>query len=123
LAVSQETLTIIGVGIALAGIIFASNGQLGDRIDRLDARLDRLEIRIGRLETLIGRIETRMDQLETRVDHLDVRLAAVEKETARVIGFLEGSDVTGHSSSSHRSSAEGEDVGAEPLLPRTSLPG
>ena len=33
MAVSQETLTIIGVGIALAGIIFVSNGQIGDRID------------------------------------------------------------------------------------------
>ena len=116
MAVSQETLTILGVGIALAGIIFASNGQISDRIDRLDARLDRLETRIGRLET-------RMDRLEIRVDRLDVRLAAVEKETARIIGFLEGSDITGLPLPSHGAPAEADGAGVEPLLPRTSLSG
>ena len=60
MAVSQETFTIIGVGIALAGIIFASNGRLGDRIDRVETRL-----------------------------------AAVEKETARTGGLLEGLGLTG----------------------------
>ena len=60
MAVSQETFTIIGVGIALAGIIFASNGRLGDRIDRVESRL-----------------------------------AAVEKETARTGGLLEGLGLTG----------------------------
>ena len=59
MAVSQETFTIIGVGIALAGIIFASNGRLGDRIDRLETRL-----------------------------------AAVEEETARNGGLLEGLGLT-----------------------------
>ena len=102
MAVSQETLAILGVGIALAGIIFTSNGQLSARIDRL---------------------ESRMDRLETRMDRLDVRLAAVEREAARIIGFLEGSDTTGHSPSPLRSPAEGEGVGVEPLPPRTSLPG
>ena len=104
MAVSQETLAILGVGIALAGIIFTSNGQLGDRIDRLESRIDRLE---------------------TRIDRLDVRLAAVERETARIIGLLEGRDITGLPLPSHGAPAEADGAGAsvEPLLPRTSLPG
>ena len=95
MAVSQETLTIIGVGIALAGIIFASSGQLGDRIDRL----------------------------ENRIDRMDVRLAAVEGETARIIGLLEGRDVTGLPLPSHGTPGKADGDGVEALLPRTSLPG
>lgn len=102
MAVSQETLAILGVGIALAGIIFASNGQLGDRIDGLDTRLDRLE---------------------NRIDRMDIRLAAVERETARIIGLLEGRDITGLPLPSYRAPAEADGAGVKPLLPRTSLPG
>lgn len=102
MAASQETLTIVGVGIALGGIIFAGNGQLGKRIERLDARIDRME---------------------NRIDRLDVRLAAVEKETARIIGLLEGIGIAGYSIPSHRAPAEVDGAGAAPLLPHSSLPG
>ena len=102
MAVSRETLTILGVGIALAGIIFAGNGQLGDRIERLESRIDRLE---------------------DRIDRMDIRLAAVERETARIIGLLEGRDVTGIPLPSHGAPAESDGAGVEPLLPRTRLPG
>ena len=95
MAVSQETLAILSVGIALAGIIFASNGQLGDRIDRL----------------------------ENRIDRMDIRLAALERETARIIGLLEGRDITGLPLPSHGAPAATDGAGMKPLLPRISLPG
>ena len=90
MAVSRETLTIVGVGIALAGIIFASNGHLGDRIDRLDGGIDRLE---------------------SRIDQLDVRLAAVGKETARIIGLPEGIGVTGYTVPSNRRNIQKSTLG------------
>ena len=102
MAVSQETLTIFGVGIALAGIIFASNGQLGDRI---------------------GRLEGSIDRLEGRIDRLDARLAVVERETGRIIGLLEGIGMTEYPLPSHRAPAEIDGASVESVLPSPSLPG
>ena len=95
MAVSRETLAILGVGIALAGMIFASNGQINDRIDRLETRLDRVE----------------------------VRLAAVEKETARIGGLLEGRDISDLPLPSRRSPEETEGARLEPSSSPATLPG
>ena len=102
MAVSQETLTILGVGIALAGIIFTSNQQLDERIDRLDARIDRLEVRLDRVE---------------------IRLAALEKETARIGGLLEGRDIGSLSLPSRRAPGEADGARVEPSSPPATLPG
>ena len=67
--------TILLVGIALAGVMH--NGQM-----RLESRLTAVE----------GRLESRLTAVEGR---LESRLLAVEKETARLGGLLEGLGLVG----------------------------
>ena len=69
ITIDGSVIAILGVGIALAGLILKLHRDTNDRIDRIETRIDRLE--------------TRMDRLETRVQ-------AVESGLSRVEGFIEG---------------------------------
>ena len=50
---TPEIWTIIGVGIALASLILASNRQLSARIERLETRVNDLDRRMAHLEGLL----------------------------------------------------------------------
>ena len=110
--------TVIGVGIALAGLILAAirdsrvtarelrtdmrteveglEERLTKRIDEQDAKLARLDERLGRLEQGQARMDERLETLDERLGRLeqgqarlDERLGRQEQEQARLNGVLE----------------------------------
>ena len=106
---------VAALGLGLAGMVYVTRqfNRMGDRIndrfDRMDDRMTRLEERMGRLEQRQTRVEERLDRVDERLDRMDGRLDQlqvevkslgeglqnVEKEQARMLGFLEGRGVMG----------------------------
>ena len=106
---------VAALGLGLAGIVYVTRqfNRMGDRIndrfDRMDDRMTRLDERMGRLEQRQARVEERLDRVDERLDRMDGRLDQlqvevkslgeglqnVEKEQARMLGFLEGRGVMG----------------------------
>ena len=73
---TPEMWTVIGVGVALAGLLLNGQRDLSQRMDRLDARM--------------GRLDTRMDRLDTRMDRLETGHAELRERMAHLEGLLEG---------------------------------
>ena len=110
---------VAALGLGLAGMVYVTRqfNRMGDRInvqfermgdritrleDRMDDRMTRLEERMGGLEQRQARVEERLDRVDGRLDQLQVEvkglgegLQNVEKEQARMLGFLEGRGVMG----------------------------
>ena len=110
---------VAALGLGLAGMVYVTRqfNRMGDRInvqfermgnritrleDRMDDRMTRLEERMGGLEQRQARVEERLDRVDDRLDQLQVEvkglgegLQNVEKEQARMLGFLEGRGVMG----------------------------
>ena len=106
---------VAALGLGLAGMVYVTRqfNRIGDRIntrfDRMDDRMTRLEERMGGLEQRQARVEERLDRMDERFDRVDARLDRlqvevkglgeglqnVEKEQARMLGFLEGRGVMG----------------------------
>lgn len=82
IAIDGSVIAILGVGVALAGLILKLHRDTNSRIDRL---------------------ETRMDRLDARIDRLETRVQAVENGLSRVEGFIEGFLLTQARDSSERS--------------------
>lgn len=59
--------TIIGVGIALAGLLLNGQRGLGQRMDRLDARMDRLETGHSELRERMAHLEGLLDGLREAI--------------------------------------------------------
>ncbi len=79
--------TVIGVGIALAGLILATTrgirADMRVQLDRLDKRIDGLS---ARMDERIDGLSARQDQLAARMDE---RMGRLEQEQARMNGVLE----------------------------------
>ena len=63
--------------------------------DRLEKSFDRLEKSFDRLEKSFDRLEKNLSQLQIDVKSLGEGLQNVEKEQARMLGYLEGRGVMG----------------------------
>ena len=74
---SGEMIAILGVGVALAGMILTSSRGLRQDMVRLESRLDE---RINRLES----------RLREDMKQLTERMARVEHSQAKLEGLLEG---------------------------------
>ncbi len=114
----------LGLGLAGMVYVTRQFNRMGDRMndrfdrmddrmtrleERIDVRMTRLEERMGRLEQRQTRVEERLDRVDERLDRMDGRLDQlqvevkslgeglqnVEKEQARMLGFLEGRGVMG----------------------------
>ena len=80
---STEFWTIIGVGVALAGLqwrLYGSlNASLNGRMDRIEARMDRIEARMDRIEARLNEMGQRLSRLEGQVElllrglHIEIR--------------------------------------------------
>lgn len=83
--------TVLGLG--LAGMVYLTRqfNRLADRIGALEQRQTRVEERLDRLEE-------RLDQLQIEVRNMAEDLQNVEKEQARMLGFLEGRGIMGRAS-------------------------
>ncbi len=107
------------LSLGLAGLVYVTRqfNRMGDRMTRLDERMGsleqgqvRVEERLDRMDERMTRLEERMDERMTRFEErIDRRLNQmqgeikglgeglqnVEKEQARMLGFLEGRGVMG----------------------------
>ena len=68
---TNEILTILSVGIALAVLSVMLWGNTSTHISQVNNRIDRVEDRIGRLEV---RLDARIDKLDDRIDKLDAKI-------------------------------------------------
>ena len=64
---SAELIGILGVGIALAGVILSGLRGLGSRMDRLDARMDKLETRLAAVEHGQAKLEGLLEGLREAI--------------------------------------------------------
>ena len=80
---SPELIAILGVGIALAGLILRLNARI-DRVEsNLNARIDRLE---SNLNARIDRLES---SLNARIDGIQAELREVRDRLARLEGKVD----------------------------------
>ena len=54
MVMSQESITILGVGVALAGLILVQGNNVNQRIDHLVAELADVRERLARVETRLA---------------------------------------------------------------------
>ena len=99
-------ITVLGLGLAGIAYLTRQFNRLSDRMGNLeqrqarleehvDQRFERMEERFARMDERFDRIETRLDQLQDDVNNLREGLQNVEKEQARMLGYLEGRGVMG----------------------------
>ncbi len=84
---SPELIAILGVGVALAGLLWQGLRRLGAHIDRVE---DALNARIDRVEDSLS---ARMDRLEARMESIAEELREIRDRLSRLEGkvdFLEG---------------------------------
>ncbi len=77
---TPEMIAVVGVGVALAGLILSGQRSVNVRMDRIDARMDRLEGRMDRLESGQAELRERMAHLEGLLEGL--REAIVHRAAA-----------------------------------------
>ena len=87
--------TVLGLG--LAGMVYLTRqfNRLADRIGALEQRQTRVEERLGRVEERLDRFEESLARLRVQVENITEGLQSVEKEQARMLGFLEGRGIMG----------------------------
>ena len=103
-------ITVLGLG--LAGIVYLTRqfNRLADRMGNLEQRQARLEEYVNqrfahmdqrlahmedRVDQRFDRVEASLEQLQDDVKNLREGLQNVEKEQARMLGYLEGRGVMG----------------------------
>ena len=87
--------TVLGLG--LAGMVYLTRqfNRLADRIGALEQQQARVEERLDRFEERLDRFEESLGQLQVEVRNIAEGLQNVEKEQARMLGFLEGRGIMG----------------------------
>ena len=70
---TNEILTILSVGIALAMLLVMLWGNTSTHISQVNNRIDRVEDRIGRLEV---RLDARIDKLDAKIDKVEAKFDA-----------------------------------------------
>ena len=68
---TPEMIAVVGVGVALAGLILSGQRSVNVRMDRIDARMDRIDARMDRLEGRMDRLESGQAELRERMAHLE----------------------------------------------------
>ena len=90
-SLSQETITILTVGVALAGLILMNVGETRAEREamRAEARADRAEARVAREEM---RAEARADRAEGRADReaFEKKITRLVEQQGTLNGLVEG---------------------------------
>ena len=95
------TLFVGMLGLGLASLVYLTRqfNRLADRVGNLEqghARLEeRVDQRFDRMEENLSQLRDEVSQLRDEVRSLGEGLQNVEKEQARMLGFLEGRGVMG----------------------------
>ena len=82
-----EMITIIAVGVGLAGLIL--NGQKNIRA-QIDQRLDLIGQRLDLMDGRLDQMDVRFDQVDARFEKLEMRMGTMERQQAKLEGLLEG---------------------------------
>ena len=82
-----EMITIIAVGVGLAGLIL--NGQKNIRA-QIDQRLDLIGQRLDLMDGRLDQMDKRFDQVDARFEKLEMRMGTMERQQAKLEGLLEG---------------------------------
>jgi chaperonin cofactor prefoldin len=82
-----EMITIIAVGVGLAGLIL--NGQKNIR-EQIDQRLDLIGQRLDLMDGRLDQMDKRFDQVDARFEKLEMRMGTMERQQAKLEGLLEG---------------------------------
>ena len=64
---SSEIWAVIGVGLALAGLVWRLHTQADRRFDRLETRFDHLDTRFDRMADDLTTVKERLTAVETTV--------------------------------------------------------
>ena len=75
-----EMITIIAVGVGLAGLIL--NGQKNIREELRDFKVQ--------VNERLDKMDTRLDQMDARFERLEARMGTMERQQAKLEGLLEG---------------------------------
>ena len=86
MSLTPELIAILGVGIALAGIVLKGQYSLSTRIDSVErslgARMDRLEARMDGFEAEMREIRDRLSRLEGKMDFLEAYIVGRNERPA-----------------------------------------
>lgn len=87
--------TVLGLG--LAGMVYLTRqfNRLADRIGALEQQQARVEERLDRFEERLDRFAESLTRMQVQVGSIAEGLQNVEKEQARMLGFLEGRGIMG----------------------------
>ena len=99
-------IAVLGLGLAAMVYLTRQFNRLADRMgnleqrqarleERVDKRFDLMDQRFGHMEARLDRLEKSLGQLQDDVKSLGEGLQNVEKEQARMLGYLEGRGVMG----------------------------
>ena len=99
-------IAVLGLGLAAMVYLTRQFNRLADRMgnleqrqarleERVDKRFDLMDQRFGHMEARLDRLEKSLSQLQDDVKDLGEGLQNVEKEQARMLGYLEGRGVMG----------------------------
>ena len=99
-------IAVLGLGLAAMVYLTRQFNRLADRMgnleqrqarleERVDKRFDLMDQRFGHMEERFGRLEKSLSQLRDDMKSLGEGLQNVEKEQARMLGYLEGRGVMG----------------------------
>ena len=72
---TPELIAILGVGVALAGILLATRRDINTRLDRVEARMDRLESGMGQIDGRLKTVELGHAKLEGLLEGLREAIA------------------------------------------------
>ena len=81
---SAEIIAILGVGVAIAGLILTSSWGLRQDVERLESRLDE------RISGLEAQFDSRISGLEARFDSMEHQFGELRERMAHLEGLLEG---------------------------------
>ena len=86
-----EMITIIAVGIGLAGLILNGQKAASENTKASEARLrEEMNARFNQMNGRLDKMDERLDKMDVRFERLEARMGTMERQQAKLEGLLEG---------------------------------